>query len=562
VLVALLFALPLVPHVSPAAVFDAGKPEVWAVEMVRAVGWESNDPAVSDKCEGGPQFLVDFERTPLVDDVAHYRFDLRFGPGEYDVVRIHRVVRETRPYRPIRTRKNLFLLHGDGLGFVKFVFGTETPYLPPEQSLAVYLALNDVDVWGMDQPWALVPYGETDFTFGADWGMQFNVDALDQSLAVARVVRRITSVGSGRLNLLGYSSGGTTAYAQLNAESQRPPGLRNVGGAVILDVNYKYDTSLPEFEQGRQNVCEIVAYYQSLLDGGEYNLGFGGFFRELGYLAETAPDDPSPYYPGFTNLEATLFIGSVPDPVSFNPWYHYVAGIFEGGQPVPVDLAYTSVGSWLDFMQEFAVFEPVKFGLDYATILCDEVPNPWDGHLADIDVPILYFGANGGFGRTGFYTLDLLGSTDKTIVNISLSPPEPLDFAHIDLLTADNTLDVVWPNMLEWIEAHAAGFEQIETAFAPTPDGHPLRIAPNPGRSAGTYTVSFGLPVSGRVVVEIYDVAGRRVAVPLTAELPVGDQRVVWDGRARDGQQLAPGVYFARVRTPDRDRTARFVHLR
>lgn len=55
----------------------------------------------------------------------------------------------------------------------------------------------------------------------------------------------------------------------------------------------------------------------------------------------------------------------------------------------------------------------------------------------------------GGFGEVGFYTLDLLGSSDKSIVHISLNPPEDDDFGHIDLWTADNASLDVWPQALQ-----------------------------------------------------------------------------------------------------------------
>ena len=55
---------------------------------------------------------------------------------------------------------------------------------------------------------------------------------------------------------------------------------------------------------------------------------------------------------------------------------------------------------------------------------------------------------------SGFFTLDMLGSADKTIRNISLYSPEILEFGHIDLFSAKNSMTDVWPHVLEWIEGH------------------------------------------------------------------------------------------------------------
>jgi len=397
--------------------------------------------------------VIAVDREVLAGDIVHYGFDLQIGTGVWDKIRLHRVVREAQPHQPIRTKKNIFLLHGDGLGFIRFIFGAATPNLPDDYSVAAFLAENGVDVWGMDQNWVLVPAGLPDYSFAADWGMQNQVDNLGAGLAVARLARLMTGNGFGKMNLLGYSSGGITGYAYLNQETQRPKGLRNVGGFVVADVLYKYDRSV--FETSRLNVCGFADYYKSLNDGGEYNVGFGELFNAVGYLAETAPGDPSPIIPTLTNLQVALFFGAVPEVDSFTPWYHYVSGVYEND--FPVDLRYTTIGAWLDFIQEFVYFEPTAFAADYAAIACDNTDVPFDDHLGEIYVPVLLVGAAGGFGETGFHTLDLLGSTDKTIVNVSLYPPEVLDFGHIDLMISGESQTQAWTPILDWIVDHARG---------------------------------------------------------------------------------------------------------
>lgn len=37
-------------------------------------------------------------REDLGGGIAHYQFDIKMGEGEYDVVTIHRVVKENRAY--------------------------------------------------------------------------------------------------------------------------------------------------------------------------------------------------------------------------------------------------------------------------------------------------------------------------------------------------------------------------------------------------------------------------------------------------------------------------------
>jgi hypothetical protein len=438
----------------------ASDAEALAWAIVEQAGWpmdEEGAVAVGPEAQAhGAHFPINaMDREILTGDVAHYSIEIQTGCGAYDVIRLHRVVRESRPYRPIRTGKCVFLQHGDLIGFVKFIFGSETQYLPDDQSMATLLAMNDFDVWGIDQPWVLVPAGLPDYSFSADWGMQHAIDHLRSGLAIARFARLLTGSGFDKMNLLGYSSGGFTGYAYLNEESQMPRGLRHLKGFIAYDTCFKLDRADPRFETGRENCCLSGEYYASLLAGGTYDPGWGTLFPAIGHLAEAAPDDPSPYFPGLTNLQAALAAGATPDPTAWSPWYHYVAGVYDGVSPVPVGLRFTSTGAWLDFIQTAAPFEPLRFIVDYFSILCDEENVPFDDHLADITVPVLYLGAAGGFGECGAHTLDLLGSTDKTYISISLFPPEEVDFAHIDLITSDNTVTDVWPHVLEWLEAHS-----------------------------------------------------------------------------------------------------------
>ncbi len=110
----------------------------------------------------------------------------------------------------------------------------------------------------------------------------------------------------------------------------------------------------------------------------------------------------------------------------------------------------------------------------------------------------------------------------------------------------------------------ADGSEQL---FGPvmvtTPDWVPrvtaLRGAvPNPFRD-GT-EVRFSLAQPGRARLVVYDVAGRRVAPLLDADLPAGDHVAEWDGRTSAGR-AASGIYFVRFTAGTHRETGRIVHL-
>jgi hypothetical protein len=60
-------------------------------------------------------------------------------------------------------------------------------------------------------------------------------------------------------------------------------------------------------------------------------------------------------------------------------------------------------------------------------------------------------------------------------------------------------------------------------------------------------TIRFAVPKAGPVMLAVYDISGRRVAVLLDEPRAAGDHRVVWDGTDSSGRQVGPGIYVARL---------------
>lgn len=434
---------------------DMLDPQLVAQQIVAASGWElavdleSPGKASASTADQGGNYLVSSSRTMVTGDIAHYAWQVRVGAGPHDIIGIHRVVKERSPCRPVRTRLNVFLQHGDGVGFVKFLYGAMAPSVPDEQAFAVFLAQNGVDVWGIDQGWVLVPGETTDFSFMENWGMQRAINDLGVGLAVARASRLITGSGGGKMNLLGYSSGVFTGYAYLNAETQRPELLRNVSGYIPVDCPYKDND-----ESNLAGAQGTAAYYQSILDSGTYvDQNAGGLFLALGQLGQSDPDGASPIWPGATNLQAALYICSATYLLApFPPAWHYMAGVFDE-TGTPTGLQYTTVDGMLDFLTLAAPYEAVRFEYDVYSIWGGATDVPWDDHVAEIDVPLLYVGAAGGLGRSGLYMTTLVGSADVSSVIAQLYPDSEvaLDFGHIDIFTAQNAQGLVWAPILNWL---------------------------------------------------------------------------------------------------------------
>lgn len=87
--------------------------------------------------------------------------------------------------------------------------------------------------------------------------------------------------------------------------------------------------------------------------------------------------------------------------------------------------------------------------------------------------------------------------------------------------------------------------------------------APNPTSSATR--IEFGVPSSStgeRVVLRIYDPAGRLVRTLVEAPLAAGGHAVTWDGRDEQGHAVPAGAYFLKLSASRRTVTERLVMVR
>ena len=393
---------------------------------------------------------LDLERQPLGDDLAWYRFRVRVGSGEHDVVRVHRIVRERAPWWPRPTRRSILLAHGDRWAFeATFLPSQLTDAVPDDHNLAVFLAENDIDVWGIDFRWSLVPAETPDVSFMADWGLARDAADLDIVLGVARLVRGLGGSGFGPVHLAGFSRGGQTGYVHLAAEASRPALLRHVDGFVVLDIGLVSDD--PDVVAGG---CERYDATLAAIEAGSPVLSVT-IFELIGDLALAAPDEPSPIFPVLTNRQLAIDVGAFTEPDGIVPFFHAVAGVYDASGFVPQNLIYTTEEHYFAHLRAQGVHQPRRIVLDAEAILCDQVESPLDDGLTDITVPLLYVGAGGGFGAFGLDTTARLASTDVTVRLVDFEPPENRahDFGHLDLLLADDAEALVWQPILDWLRA-------------------------------------------------------------------------------------------------------------
>jgi len=89
-----------------------------------------------------------------------------------------------------------------------------------------------------------------------------------------------------------------------------------------------------------------------------------------------------------------------------------------------------------------------------------------------------------------------------------------------------------------------------------------LELMASPSPTVSGVTLKFGLPRSGHVQIEVFDVRGRRVIQLADGRYDAGWQQAVWSGRNAAGRRVAPGMYLARVTTERETATTKLVLMR
>jgi len=408
---------------------------------------------VRQACRSGPSSrgcgLTDVTREVIAHGIAEYTMVVRVGPGEHDVIRVHRVVREATAWRPQPSAHAVFLVHGAVWGFDP-VFAGDVGAARRAPSVAAFLAGHGLDVWGIDLRWVMVPTQTADRSFMAPWG--FSTDLADLRLAttIQRAVRSLTGSGSGKTALLGWSRGGMVAYAYASAETQLPARARNVSALVPADTTIKYAPADNAFRRGN---CAAYRRDRADLASGTAAVPFG-FFRALGRAAKANPNGPSHLISGVTNLQAALLVGES-TPGFFNPWFHFFAARNDDAG-LPTRLHYTPTPRYLGLLTRAAAWESLRQFVDTEALLCDRTDVSFDDHLAAVRIPVLYLAGAGGFGSTGVYSTTLVGSADVRTLIVRLQPrgQEKVDFGHVDLWEASNAPTRVWTPLMHWLRSH------------------------------------------------------------------------------------------------------------
>jgi hypothetical protein len=160
-------------------------------------------------------------------------------------------------------------------------------------------------------------------------------------------------------------------------------------------------------------------------------------------------------------------------------------------------------------------------------------------------------GGDGHFSVTGT-TPQLLSGTGATF-NVSFNDAATTaDSTYTATLTFTSG-DEALPGAAAAVALNVALSAQRGAGTTAADDPRPratVLLAPSPNPLNSSSLLRFALANGGETSLDIFDMAGRRVATLVHADLVPGNYSVRWDGRASGGEPLGAGLYFARLTAP------------
>lgn len=339
---------------------------------------------------------------------------IQVGKGQFDKIGIHRIT------------KNLC---GCSPQTVVMIPGSNSDFNTSFSKVATFLASHGIDVWGIDFRYSFVPNNidsnpyciAADCTFFKDQDTNLNISDLDIVVKLAELTSK-----NGKVFLSGWSQG---AYFAYRYAINNP----NLKGIIPVEIVYNLDPTLTDIaNKTRAEIAERMTkinsgiFYEDVL-----------VIKFIASQAATNPDGLSTIIPGLTNKQAALFALTQTFQLGVNPIPNY-----RFNQGDLIGLKYTDLN--------FAIQQGLKLNSFQSILLLTELREQWlNPQIPNITVPILYIGAEFGFGNFGLYTPDNIKVFNTDVTEIIIK-----DYGHADLVYS-NTLDVdVWKTVCQWMRQH------------------------------------------------------------------------------------------------------------
>jgi len=176
------------------------------------------------------------------------------------------------------------------------------------------------------------------------------------------------------------------------------------------------------------------------------------------------------------------------------------------------------------------------------------------GTLTTSDPDVVIDSGGGSFGNIG-----ALGLGDNSAspfrVTVGAVPADEIVEFDLHVSSTDSRYDS-YDVLTLVLDLSQTGIEdgELPTLFA-------LRQnSPNPFRD-GT-AMAFNLPTAARTKIDVYNVAGRKIATVIDRQFPAGRHSVEWNGTDAAGGHVPAGIYFYRLEAGSHTSTKKMIVLR
>jgi hypothetical protein len=107
------------------------------------------------------------------------------------------------------------------------------------------------------------------------------------------------------------------------------------------------------------------------------------------------------------------------------------------------------------------------------------------------------------------------------------------------------------------------GYDGVDEDFIDFMSKVPIKFLKNyPNPFNPETTISFELNQQGQTLVEIYNVKGQKVKTLLNDELETGVHNLVWKGMDEQGQKVATGMYFYKVKVNKEEKINKMIMIK
>jgi hypothetical protein len=316
----------------------------------------------------------------------------------------------------------------------------------------------------------------------------------------------------------------------------------NPGGATSMRYYISNDYTVPETATAiHQNsvVSQFITVYTALVNESDELEGYDW----VGPIFEATLGDST------VNLKMTSFYSTL--------W----TGIFSAWNSGTYSLSlsgYDSTGHYVESIRDVAVGyadTDISLELDYASLFVPRGGAPTGAMitLAETDALGLVMESSISLeSARGCMTSVLAGPVAIPDVNGTLSFASSTNEASVYRYT-----DQGWIKLNSWMQngdisasVDQGGIYALGEGLGVFSPEIPAQLilganAPNP--FTAQTAISFGLPVSGNVRVNVFDMTGRLVNTLANEEMAAANHTIVWDGTDINGNTVGAGVYFCRL---------------